>query len=52
MVGLGGVEGCWVKSITGLSQKLRWPKISTENKNVSIFLHSFTCFAIHDKVIR
>ena len=29
VVGFEGVEGYWVKSITGLSQKLRGPKSNT-----------------------
>ena len=29
VVGLGVVEGRWEKYITRVSQKLRWPKIST-----------------------
>ena len=50
VVGFGGVEGCCVKSTTGLSQKLRWPKISTWNYQV--ILHSFTCFAMYDKELQ
>ena len=41
VVGFDGVEVYWVNLITGLSLKLRWPKISTNNKNVSSYFTQF-----------
>ena len=37
----GRLEWYWVESITKLLHKLGWPKMSTENKNLSSFFTQF-----------